>query len=410
MTGSEQGAGRLRVLHVSEVQWGGVVTLLRHFTAEQVAAAHEVHVLAPDRLPTLPGVRHHRWSLERGRPATYPPSVRELRRLVSELRPDVVHLHSFFAGLLGRLPALSGTSGVPVVYQPHAWSTDLFASAAASRLVTVLERSGGRRTDVLVANCLDEIAAGREIGVELPSHELGVTVDSGVYRPPSVAERAEARHVLGLEDERVLLVLGRLARQKGQDLLLEAWEARPVPGATLVLVGPGDTAPLEAVAPRTWGHSVRAVGEPPSVLPWLWASDLLLLPSRYETVGLVVAEAMATGLPVVATAVHGAHATVEEPRTLGARDLPPAGAVVPLGDLTALLQEAERRLVDDSLRERETAAALQRAAALFVPAEVAGRLESAYRDAVTAHGSRAGAPSMTSAPTTTSRDPEETHS
>jgi glycosyltransferase involved in cell wall biosynthesis len=139
------------------------------------------------------------------------------------------------------------------------------------------------------------------------------------------------------------------------------------------------------------------VGEPPEVLPWLWASDLLLLPSRYETVGLVVAEAMSTGLPVVATAVHGARATIEEPGTLGASGLPPAGAVVPLGDAAALLEQAERRLRDDGLRRQEAAAALERAAALFVPEEVAGRLEVAYRHAIDLVG-------LTAAETTTTQE------
>ncbi len=372
---------RLRILHVTEPQWGGVLTLLRHFTAEQVADGHEVHVLAPPRLPPLDGVRHHEWSLSRGRPASYPPAVRELRRLIAEVEPDVVHLHSFFAGLVGRLPG-SGTGRVPLVFQPHAWANDVFEAAPAARFVEVVERTAARRTEVLVANCLDEIAAGRGFGVDLPSHELGVAVDGTRYRPPTDAERAEARRSLGLGDERVLLVLGRVTRQKGQDLLVRAWEERPVPGATLALVGPGDVEPLRTLAPREWDRSVRAVGEPPAVLPWLWAADLLVLPSRYETVGLVVAEAMCTGLPVVATAVHGARATVEEPDTLGASGLPPAGAVVPLGDMGALLLQAERRLTDPDLHRRESAAALERAAQLFVPTLVADRLEAAYRHAI----------------------------
>lgn len=371
----------LRILHVTEPQWGGVLTLLRHFAAEQVEAGHEVHVLAPPRLPRLAGVHHHEWSLSRGRPASYPPAVRELRRLIAAVQPDVVHLHSFFAGLVGRFPG-SGTGRVPVVFQPHAWANDVFEAAPAARFVEVVERAAARRTEVLVANCLDEIAAGRAFGVDLPSHELGVAVDATQYRPPTEAERAEARRSLGLGDERVLLVLGRVTRQKGQDLLVQAWEERPVPGATLVLVGPGDTEPLQALAPREWDRSVRAVGEPPAVLPWLWAADVLVLPSRYETVGLVVAEAMCIGLPVVATAVHGARATIEEPGTLGASDLPPAGAVVPLGDMTALLAEAERRLTDPDLHRRESAAAVRRAGALFVPEQVAQRLEAAYRHAI----------------------------
>ena len=230
---------------------------------------------------------------------------------------------------------------------------------------------------MLVANCQDEIDAGKRLGVDVPARTLGVSVDLTRFRPPSEDERRRHRSDLGLDGRRVLLVLGRITRQKAQDLLVAEWESRR-PGADdlLVLVGPGDTALLKTLAPTTWGRSIRAVGEPADVLPWLRSADLLLLPSRYETVGLVVAEAMATGLPVVATGVDGAMSTIV------AGPAPAAGAVVPCGDMRALLGEARRRLDDPALRAAESAAGRSRSEQMFRPDVVAGRLENAYRDAI----------------------------
>ena len=369
----------LRILHVDEVHWGGVVTLLHHFVEQQVLAGHDVHLLAPAPMPTWPGVHQHTWSVERGRPRTFLPALRELRRTVAAVRPDVIHLHSFVAGLLGRLPgSLSWSGRVPVVYQPHAWSTDLFTRRALSWGVGATERAAAKHTDVLVANCQDEVDRGRDLGVTVPGRPLGVAVDLARFHPVDDAERRHHREALGVgSDQRVLLVLGRIARQKGQDLLLPEWERSRPERTLLALVGPGDPQTVAGLAPTQWGQTVRAFGEPEAVLPWLWAADALVLSSRYETVGLVVAEAMATGLPVVATNVDGAR------ETLTGGDIPAAGAVVDLADMRSLLSAAGERLADRELWERESMAGRQRAEAMFRPEVVASRLEAAYREAIT---------------------------
>jgi glycosyltransferase involved in cell wall biosynthesis len=369
---------RLRVLHVSEVHWGGVVTLLEHFTAEQVRAGHQVHLLAPEGIRQFAGVEHRTWRLDRGRPWTLPTALLDLRRAIREVEPDVIHLHSFVAGLLGRPPlprALLGAR-VPVVYQPHAWSFELFSRARIGDAVRRWEAWAARTTDVMVANCDDEIAEGRSIGIEVPARALGVAVDVSRFRPVDSAGQAAFRTELGLESKHVVLCLGRLARQKGQDLLLPAWERSRPAETTLVLLGPGDAAPLEPLAPTQWGRTVLAVGEHDDVRPWLWASDLLVLPSRYETVALVVAEAMSCGRPVVATAVNGARDTILS------GPLPAAGAVVDLPDMDGLIAAVSRRLDDVELRTAEAVAGRQRAEQLFSPAQVAARLEAAYREAV----------------------------
>ena len=71
------------------------------------------------------GVDFHEWSIVRSKPWTSPGAIRQLRALVAELKPDVIHLHSFMAGLVGRLPGvLPSDVDAAVVYQPHAWSFD----------------------------------------------------------------------------------------------------------------------------------------------------------------------------------------------------------------------------------------------------------------------------------------------
>lgn len=377
----------LRILHVSEVTWGGVVTLVEHFTAEQLRAGHEVHLLAPDNHPGVdPGVVRHPWSVRRRRPDSVPGALSALRRAVRDVRPDVVHLHSFVAGQLGRAPlVLRGRDRVPIVYQPHAWSDRLFRHRAAAAAVRRAESAATGRTDLLVTNCQAELDRGHEIGVDRPGHVLGVAVDLDHLRPGTEEERRAARASLGIGDELAVLVLGRIAWQKGQDLLVEAWEAARPEGMVAYLVGPGDAEPLATAAPTTWGRSIRAVGGTDDIRTWLWACDALLLPSRYETVALVVAEAMACGVPVVAADVDGPAEVLLE----GAE--PPAGSVRPLGDVTGLIDELEVLRCEPELARAMGDAGVRRAHEAFAPVAVASRLESAYRDAIDRHGTHRGA-------------------
>ena len=170
-----------------------------------------------------------------------------------------------------------------------------------------------------------------------------------------------------------LLVLGRLSRQKGQDQLLAAWEQDPLQDTDLMLVVRARLGDWQRLAPEQWGRSVHAVGSTDDVRAWIWASDLLVLPSRYETVSLVIGEALACAVPVVATQCNGvAEALIDGP-------LSPGGAVVAPGDMRALLAEAGVRLRDQ--RPRPTRGSCKDATVLprsSTPHLVTDRLGAAY--------------------------------
>lgn len=365
----------LRVLHVSEVSIGGIFSLLKDFTREQNARGYEVHMLASPSMVRLDGVRHHDWSIHRRRPITYVSAVRELRRTIREVEPDVIHLHSFFGGFFGRLPLVSGLGDIPVVYQPHAWAFNVVWLAKVGFLIRAWERLAGRRTDVLVANCVEEVEEGCEAGAARDGIPLGIAVNTNYFVPVDEATRTRWRAELGVRKTGVLLCLGRMASQKGQDQLLAAWEADPIPDAELVFVGINKSAALQALAPTQWGKTVRAIPTVRDVRPWIWASDVLVLPSRYEGTAVTVPEAMACGRAVVATRVNGvAEQVIDGPS-------PPAGAIVALGAMEPLLREARRRLADPQLARAEGLAARERAVDMFETKTVVDRLDAAYQQA-----------------------------
>ena len=362
----------MRILHVAEVAHGGVITVVGSFVRGQIESGHDVHVLVPDGVE-LPGVTHT-WNPRRRHPYDYPAQVDRLRRVVDEVRPDVLHLHSFFSGLFGRLATRRLSAAPTVVYQPHAWAFEAARFRPLARAVADWERHAARRTDLLVVNCTDELVEARRRGIRDSAAVIGVPVDVRYFVPAPESQRAQLREHLELGSRFAVVCVGRMSRQKGQDQLVAAWERRPIPNAELVLVGPGDTAALRKSAPREWGRTIRAVGPQTDVRPWLQVADVCVQPSRYEGQSAAVAEAMACGTPVVMTDVNGACDAL-----VPASDAV-AGAVVPRGDMNALLDAVRVRL-GSRQRDEEAVAARQRAVQHFSTEKVLARLDSAYQRA-----------------------------
>ncbi|MET8223026.1 glycosyltransferase [Streptomyces sp. NPDC005301] len=333
-----------RVLHVTQPVDGGVARVVTDLVRAQLAAGLHVTVACPeggglaDTLRML-GSDVRRWRATRSPGRRLASELWQLGRIVDEMRPDVVHAHSAKAGLAVRL-ALRGR--VPTVFQPHAWSFEAVGGVTAS-VALRWERWGARWASRVVCVSEAERTTGARAGVAARWRVIPNGVDTARFRPADVRSARSGIPLLAKAGPAGPLVVcvGRLCRQKGQDVLLAAWSSvvRRVPGARLVLVGDGpDTPELRAAAP----DSVLFAGAAADAVPWYQAADLVVLPSRWEGMALAPLEAMACERPVVITDVDGARESL--PPGLKDRCLVPAEAPGALAEaLCGLLSDPPLR-------------------------------------------------------------------
>lgn len=364
------------MLHVSQATETGVPFVVDDYVHAQVAAGWRVAVACPGgTLATLmhdAGIEVLDWQASRRpAPGLLPRELRALRSVVHDYRPDIVHLHSAKAGLVGRM-LLRGR--LPTVYTPHAWSW-LAVEGAQHRLARRWERLA-TRWSVVCCVSESERADGQRAGLRGDLRVIPNDIDVPALRAAAPQDRATARAGLGISDDAVLAVCcARMAPQKGHDTLIEAWRGvgPRVVGAELVLVGDGpDEATVRELARGTQG--VRLLGARPreETLAWMTAADVVVCPSRYEGMSLVPLEAGALGRMVVATDFQG----------IREGDWGPSRVVVPIGDASALSDAIVDVLCDPYARRRGEEAALAHADQLAAQPRGRTRLLHLYDELV----------------------------
>jgi glycosyltransferase involved in cell wall biosynthesis len=212
----------------------------------------------------------------------------------------VIHSHGKGAGLYGRLAARA--TGVPAIHTFHGLHYEAYRPLARATYLA-LERRLARWTTTVINVSRAQEAEGLALRLFTPAQSRVIpngvdVVGLGARALP----RDEARRQLGLDAHaRVVGAVARLDRVKGLDLLLQAMTR--VPDAVVVLVGDGDEGPRLRDLARATGLGARAVfaGEVPDAWRLLRAFDVYAAPAAKEGMPVAVLEAMAVGLPVVAS-------------------------------------------------------------------------------------------------------------
>ena len=354
------------ILHAAENIKGGVGTYLRDLLVMQrdsfgdgvvtalLPASQSAIVQAPEGVEIVTfDDRGPRWR------STLRLAWR-MRQLVARKRPDVVHLHSTFAGALRPLLRILGARG-KVIYCAHGWAFDRDTSLASRFAAKLLERMLSYWCDAIICISRYEMAAAERIGIA--SDKLALICNGIPQDNPRIARSPAA--VGWPEGKRRVLFVGRFDRQKGTDILLAALEQLQ-DSAFCYLVGErvlGDGAQQE-LPPNT-----RATGwlSPNEIEVFYRSADVVVVPSRWEGFGLIAAEAMRAGLPVIASRVGGLVEIVEDGVT---------GVLVPAEDVSALVT-ALRDISDDRL-DIMGRAARQRFLRLFTMERVHRQITELY--------------------------------
>lgn len=368
---------KLRILHCFRSPVGGIFRHVRDLTEAQVAAGHQVGIVCDSttggdheaRLfqsirPQL-ALGIHRTPIQRHIGPGDLTAAWRTYKIIKELRPDVLHGHGAkggaYARVFGSLLRVSRSS-VARLYSPHGGSLHYDADTAVGRAFFALERGMDRfMTDqLLFVSGYERQTFERKVGKPSAPAKL---VYNGL-------QEAEFEPVRPAPDAADFLYIGMMRDLKGPDIFIDALAlaektlAKPL---TATMVGDGDDTPKYQAQAKRLGFGERIRFHPAMPARQAFATArIIVVPSRAEAMPYIVLEALAAGMPMIATAVGG----IPEVFGAGSRAL----IAVSPQDLAERMVEAER----DPAAFRQAMPSAGDLQARFGADVMAREIESAY--------------------------------
>jgi glycosyltransferase involved in cell wall biosynthesis len=324
-----------------------------------------------------------------------PLAARALRTVVERERPDVAHVHNTWYALSPSVLATLADAGVPVVVTLHnyrllcangqlfrdggpcedcvgthpwhgvqhrCYRSSALASAAVAATITLNRQRRSWERFVALYFTMTQFSRQRFLAGGLPGDRIQV-------KPHAVAD--PGRRARPPSASRTILYVGRLSNEKGLSVLMGAMASAEAADLELLVIGDG---PQRTELERQAGPRVRFAGRlpPRQVRDEMLKARALAFPSLcYETFGMAVVEAMAAGLPVIASDLGGT------PEIVGSR----AGRLVAPGDVAAWMQ-ALQQLEDPAFVDAAGGEGRRRWSQRFSPAAVLPMLQRGYQTAI----------------------------
>lgn len=283
----------------------------------------------------------------------------EIVKLLRQLKPDLIHLHSSKAGLLGRLSAW--LCNVPAIFTAHGWAFTDGVPPARQRLALWLERLAAPLSAATIAVSEYDRALGRRLGAARQVWTVHNAMPDQPVRP----------RVPWLDGRVRFVMVARFVPQKDPALLLRA--AATLPGLEVWMAGDGpDLKAVQTLATELgMGERIQFLGNREDVPVLLEQSDVFCLCSNYEGLPISILEAMRAGLPVIASDVGGVREAVAHGYT---------GLLVTHNDLVSWRLALAQLLDDPALRQTMGQAGRARFRSHFTVAQLLDQTWAVYQD------------------------------
>lgn len=293
----------MRIVHIAESIFGGVGSYLDEigqYQSKRLGSNNVLFVIPNGSATMLPSVARSQ-IIELRTVGRTPHGLFKLglaiARIVNDVDPDIVHLHSTFAGFVGRIALSLWPHRSRLVYCPHGWAFGMEVAWHKQAIYARCEKLLAAKADLIIINSYSEQTLALRYGI--PADKLRVIKNGAASVPP--------RFDLPLERAPIhVAFVGRLDRQKGLDILLAELDRPDCDHLHLHVVGKciaSKSSPLVARVLKNvtfYGWMSRA-----QISALMVNIDAVVMPSRWEAFGLVAIEAMRAGVPVVASSRGG---------------------------------------------------------------------------------------------------------
>ncbi len=307
-----------------------------------------------------------------------------LKTIIAQWQPDVVHTHSSKAGILGRLAAWK--AGVPcVVHTIHGLAFHPYQTKWRNAIYIASERFAARRCHRII--CVADAMRDQALAARIGRRDQYVTVYSGIDTEPFVQPKHSQqamRTELGLaEDDFVLGTIARLAELKGHDDLLDALSPmmHTLPNMKLLWVGDGwwRDRLLKRIQRLGLESQIVLTGlvEPQRIPACLGAMNVLVHPSYREGLPRAVPQALLSGVPTIVYDVDGAKEVCIDGEV---------GRLVPPGDLAALRDAVQWMMDHPKERQEMGQRGRARCEDRFAATRMVNELETIYAQVLAQRG------------------------
>jgi len=303
----------------------------------------------------------------------------QIKKLLRQLQPDIVHTHSAKAGILGRFAAHSLKRATKTVHTIHGLAFHQYQSQWLNKFYIAIEKSAAKRTDffVSVANAMTTQAIAAGIG----RPEQYVTAYSAIeeddfLEPISEERKREFRRKYGIDEDAIVLVtIARLFMLKGHKYIIESAKqlSRQYDKCIWMFVGDGNLSEHFKQQVRQLGLSERIKFTgllPPSQIPLaIQSSDILVHCSLREGLARTLPQAMLCGKPAVSFDVDGAREVVNEN----------AGRLIEPKNIEQLTKACAELIEDEDLRKKLGKNGRESVKEKFAPETMVDTIEAVYR-------------------------------